>query len=41
MDVDDEFLLFVPKLNFQIHIIRIVMDENTKFISHESRAAYS
>lgn len=41
MDVDNEFLLFVPKLNFKIHMICIVMDENTKFISHEPRAAFS
>jgi hypothetical protein len=41
MDVDNELLLFVPKLNFKIHIICIVMDENTKFISNESRAASS
>jgi hypothetical protein len=41
MDVDNELLLFVPKLNFKIHIICIAMDENTKFISHESRAAFS
>jgi hypothetical protein len=41
MDVDNELLLFVPKLNFKIHIICIVMDENTKFIANESRAASS
>jgi hypothetical protein len=32
MDVDDKILLFVPKLNFKIHIICIVMDENAKWI---------